>query len=603
MSKIGLRFLFYFGILLGVAVGFLFLLLAGRSFLPDTFGALPSWLPEDVVWGLGLQFLQELMAWIPALAFSAVVLTFSFGLKPDDLPRGETSALVRFSLLAIIATVLFSLVQLLGSPWVDARLDSLAFRQVQTLQLENAYLSIEEQGSAQQTASNLDARLHLLKRLGTLRPHQSQITARERIDYDFELQILKAHLDLDDFFKLRAFPGVTDTLVEPTATVEELLSRAEDALQRDGQEYTANLWAFQAYRRLLNAAEQKGFVDAKALDRAKVVVDLSWGRIYERTLALDERLKASYFFRKGKSLGDFQFQNYLEAYYGFQELHRENPQDAEVTKHWQLSRERLADQVLFLQDMEVLFAVPGSENLVFLNKNLPQEVVRMGKLLNTSQGVFVKDFEFLRTDDRGNVLLHWTAPYGRWTAAGIDFRVWDREDPRPRFPVVLLETPGDEFNPEGSVDPPRFQPRISVQDLELINATGPRPQTLGTMELQLHGRAIEALGYNARLFQTEFVVRLASPFAFFVAFLFTFALAWRNRAHQQGRTWWFLIPLLPLVAEFLVRTAEWAARLTVGGMLGSLGLEPTAIVLGVAFVLGSVWGVVLVQKYFHQARL
>lgn len=602
MSKIGWRFFFYFGLLLAMAVVALAAFVVGQWLLPS-FGYLPEWLPEDTLAGLGYLFLDELNVWLPALVLSAVVLTFAFGLRPGDLPQSDTEALVRFAFLATAATVVFALLELLGQPWVDSRLADLKFRHHQTQHLEQAYTAIKELGSGQQTASDLDARFHLLKRLGTLRPLQGQRGGKERLDYDFELQILKAHLDLDEFFKLRALPGVEATSGDSAATVDQLLERSEAALAGGSdQEFQANLWAFQAYRRLMNAADQGRIADTKALERAKALVDESWGRIYEKTLAGDERLKASYFFRKGKSLGDYQFQNYLEAYYGFQELHRENPRDAEVTQHWELSRQKVADRVLFHQEMEVLFAVPGSENLVFLNREMPIEVVRIGKLLNTSQGVFVKDLEFLRTDAKGRVLLQWTAPYGRWTEAGIDFRVWDRENPSPRYPVVLIETPGNEFNPESAVDPPKLQPRVTVRDLELVNSDAPQPQTLGTMELLLHGRSIEALGYNSRLFQTEFVVRLATPFAFFVAFLFTFALAWRNRAHEAGRSWWFLLPLLPLVTEFLVQSFEWAARLTVGGLLHFAGLETTALTLGVAFVVFSVYGVVLVHKYFRKSR-
>lgn len=601
MSRMGIRFLMYFGILVGMALGFIGLFVIGQWLMPSTFGPLPVWLPEDSVAGFGYFFLDTLLLWIPALVLSAVVITFSFGLKPDDIPSNAIAALVRFSLLAIVSTSLFAILTLLGQPWVDSRLADLEFRRVQTRQLEEAYLTIKERGSDQQTAASLDARLHLLKRLGTLRPLQGQMGGKEILDYDFELQIIRAHMELDEFFKLRALPGV-GSAADAAATVEQLLEEAERALANPAadQEYTANLAAFQAYRRLMNAADQGKPIDTRSLDRARGLIDASWARIYEKTLAADERLKASYFFRKGKSLGDFQFQNYLESYYGFQELHIENPRDSEVTQHWELSREKVAGQVLFLQDMDVLFAVPGTENLVFLNKDSPLEMVRIGKLLNTSQGVFVKDFEFLRTDRQGKVLLQWTADYGRWTDQGIDFRVWDRERPEPHYPVVLTETAGDEFNPEGTVDPPRFQPRVAVRDLELVSSRTPQPQTLGTMELRIHGESIEALGYNSRLFQTEFLVRLATPFGFFVTFLFTFALAWRNRAQQQSRSWWFLVPLLPLVIEFVVQSTDWAARLMVGGLVHFTGLETSGVVLAGAFLAASVVGVVLAARAFRR---
>ena len=603
MSRLGRRFLLALSILFGAATVMLGILFLGRWLSPVVFGPLPAWLPEDVPIGLGFQFIAELLRWFPSLAFSALLLTCSYWLKSSDLPPGENQALVRFSFLATTTTVVFAISALLAQPWVDARLDDLAFRWNQTRQLEDQYLRLKNLGPDLQTAADMDSRLSLIKRLGLLRPLQGQRAGADRFDYDFELAILKAHLDLDEFFKLRTVPGAVALGDEGRATIVELLNRAEEALddQRSDREFQANLWGLMAYRRLMNNADQGKPLDTKAVARAQAVVDRSWDLIYQKTLAADERLKASYFFRKGKSLGDFQFQNYLEAYYGFQELHRENPRDQEVAQHWELSREKVSGLVLFKQEMEVLFAVPGSDNLVFVNREVPSEIVRIGKLLNTSQGVFVKDFEFLRFDSRGEVLLHWTAPYGRWGDQGIDFRVWDKEEPKPQFPVVLMETPGDEFNLEATVDPPRFLPRVGVRDLEVVNADQPRPQTLGTWDLLVHGQAIEALGYNSRLFQTEFVVRLAAPFGFFVAFLFVFALAWSNRAHEPGRSWWFLMALLPLLAEFLVQTAAWASRLVVGGLLSFFGLEVTATVLVIAFLLTSTVGVLWVQRSFHKS--
>jgi hypothetical protein len=603
MTKIGARFLTIFGILLGLGTATEVGSILGRWLAPGIFGALPSWLPEDFLVGIGFQFLAEGLSWIPALVFSAVVLTFSFWMKPEDLPQGANRALTRLSLLAVVTTMAFALVALLCQPWVDAALGDLAFRRDQTNRLEEAYQGIKRKGD-QQTPDDIRTRMSLLKRLGQLRPDQSQRSSSEPFDYDFELQILKAHLDLDTFFQLRTLPGVAVVPLDSQSTVDDLLSRAEAALAAsDGdQEFQANLWAVQAYRRLMNASDQGKAIDAKSLARAKAAVDTSWGRIYEKTLAADERKKASYFFRKGKSLGDFQFENYLEAYYGFQELNRENPGDQEVAQHEALALEKVSGQVLFSQDMDVLFQVPGSENLVFVNRETaPWEVIRVGKLLNTSQGVFLRNLEFLRYDTQGNVLLHWTAPYGRWTESGIDFRVWDKELPRPLFTQVMVETPGNLFNPNGDVDPPRFQPRVTVRDLEVVNADAPLPQTLGTWDLLAHGRSIEVLGYNSRLFQTEFVTRLASPFGFFVAILLVAALAWGHRAHDQGRSWWFLFPLLPLVAEFIVQTGQWISRLTVGGLLQVLGLEWTVGILAAGFVVASTAAVVAVHRQFHRS--
>ena len=596
MSSIGRRFLVMFAILTGIASG----LIAGYRtiewLLPGFLGRLSPWLPEDFLSGLGYQFLSDLLFWVAPLAFAAVILSFSFMLRHDDLPTGKATPLGRLCLLAAVSAVVFAGLELLAAPWVSARLADLDFRFTQTRQLEDAYLKIKAQGADKQTNTDLETRLALLKRLGLLRPLQGQRGGNERMDYDFEVQILKAHFELDEFFKLRALPGVIETVDDPRSTVEELVSKAEQALAaNDDREFQANLWGYQAYRRLINASDQGRPFDSRWVDRTKAVVDRSWALIYQKTLASDERKKASYFFRKGKSMGDYQFQNYLEAYYGFQELHREDPRDQEVAQFWELSRKKAAERTLFSEEMNVLFQVPGSENVVFLNRETPLEVIRIGKLLNTSQGVFVRDLEFLRMDTAGQVLLHWTAPYGRWAEDGIDFRVWDKDSPTPRFPTILTETAGNEFNPQGLVDPPRLLPRVSVRDLELVTAHDPQPQTVGTWDLMIHGRAIEALGYNSRILQTEFITRLAAPFGFFLVFLFLFAATWVHRARDPNRNWRLLVPLLPLLTEFFVEVGCWAARVSTGGLLQTVGFESTVEIIAVTILGASIAGVVSVH--------
>lgn len=602
MSALGRRFLTAFGLLIVAAAGLVLLGLLGRWLLPGAFGTLPPWLPEDVLWGLGLSWAQGTLGWVASLALAAVVLTFAYWLRPEQLPPSPNQALLQLAAVAILTAMVYSGITLLARPWFDARLGQLEFRHHQAGSLEEAYLAIEARGPEAQTAAALEARLDLLQRLGLLRPHQGQ-QPRERLDYEFELLILKAHLELDEFFRLRALPGVTTTEDDASATVDQLLTRAEATLADPlaENEFQANLWGYQAYRRLMNAVDQGKPQPPQTLARARAVVETSWSRIYERTLAADERLKASYFFRKGKSLGDYQFQNYLEAYYGFQELRKENPLDTEVERYWNLSKAKVADQVLFYQDMEVLFAVPGDENLVFVNRQSPLEVVRIGKLLDTSQGVFVQNFELLRFDATGRTLLHWTADFGRWGPQGIDFRVWDQEAPVPRFPVVRVETPGNEFNPLGTVDPPLFQPRVTISDLRVIGATHPLPQTLGTWDLLVHGEAIAALGYNPGLFQTEFLMRLTEPFWFFVVFVLVFVLAWHHRVPEPGRTWWLLVPVLPLLVHFLIESAQWAGRLAVGGLLSAWGLETTGFLVGALIFVTATAAVILAYRAVHHS--
>ena len=128
MSNVGRRFLFVLGVLVGLATLVLALIVLGRWLVPSFLGPLPPWLPEDHLSGMGFLLVADLLLWLPALIFSSLVLTFSYWLKPEELPKGRTQALIRFSLLAIVSTAVFAFLTLLGQPWVDSRLDNLLYR-------------------------------------------------------------------------------------------------------------------------------------------------------------------------------------------------------------------------------------------------------------------------------------------------------------------------------------------------------------------------------------------------------------------------------------------------------------------------------------------
>jgi len=585
--RLAITFFSSLAVVVGADLLWLLLRLAGVSWAAP----LPVWLPEDAFWGFLLQWAHDLLSWIPALGLSSLMLTVAFQWSPMEVPDTPAKATRQVGSLAVFLSVFVAILTLWILPLTDAALDKFGFRDQQTRSLENAYFALKNLGSNKQTSVEIQERLNLLQRLGQLRPNQSQQTG-ERMDYDFELQILKARIDLDTFFRLHALSETPEESQETSWTLEQLIGHAEASLAaQNGDEFRANLWGLMAYRRIVNALEQGLTVDSALLERAKQVVQKSWSKVYAKTLSNDERKKASYFFRKGTSLGDFHFQNYLEAYYGFQELHRENPDDAEVTQHLSISQQKVSQTVLFRQDMDVLFHVPGLNNVIFVNRDHPLEIVRIGRMLGTDRGVYVKDFEFLRLADDGSVALHWIGPYGRWTSSGIDFRVWDKEAPIPSFPHVLTQTPGNEFPMRNSVEPAIFMPQVTPDDLDALQTAKQKAQMLPSFELLVHGKSIQALGYNPVLFQTEFLLRWTAPLAYFVGVLFLFLLAWHTRTTTTNRTWWLLVPTLPLLAEFLVQTTAWVSRLAVGGLLVLSGLETVLLVLAGAFVVSATIGV------------
>ena len=114
------RFVTAFGILLGLTAGVDALWLILRLFLPS-WGPVGPWLPEDLWAGLLYQFLSDVADWLPSLGLSALLLTCSYWLRPEELPKGETEALSRSSFLAMAASVAFAVRGAAGASHVGGR--------------------------------------------------------------------------------------------------------------------------------------------------------------------------------------------------------------------------------------------------------------------------------------------------------------------------------------------------------------------------------------------------------------------------------------------------------------------------------------------------
>jgi hypothetical protein len=550
-------------------------------------------LPEDALLVWLAHFLLEMAQAFPAIFLSSIVLAFSFVLKPTDFPMEnrslpEAKTLSQISLLLILGSSFLAFLVLFTEPVVKDFLAQASYKVKQTAALEQAFIRIRK---ADSQARDPEEKLvygqeesALLQRLLILRPKARFFIESSPFDYEFEYQIIRSHIELEKFFDLRLLPKAQELQAGDDRPVTEMIQSAEklaDVPVFERNDYQINHLAYQALLRMINGENQGLPFNAELLQKAKDLITLSWQDVSEKTLSSSERLRASYFFRKGKSLGDYQFKNYLEAYYGFQELHRENPQDAEVARYEGLALEHVKETVLFAEDMDVLFQVPGWDNIAFRNPSpdLPMqdtdtvELVHIGRLLDTTQGTFVKDFEVLRYRKDGTVLLHWTAPYGKWVDGEVYFNVWHKNRPDPLYPKIDLQTNGNHLYKTGELTPPPYHLEIRVDDLAFL-AQNELPEDLGTFDLMSHAADLKSLGVDPLPWQTEFVFRFLSPLAFLALSFATVFIAWLLRSSATGKMPWIwrsLVIILPAILGGVVEVASWIMRLLTSGLLSKFG--------------------------------
>ncbi len=563
--------------------------------------ALPLWgiqplptLPEDALVTSGVVLLKGLSQAFSWLFLSALMLTFA--LNPEGSPPLASPAriLSSVSLVSILGASFLAVVTLLIHPLVEDYLQTEAYKIHQTKVLENAFSELKNHENQiqdhQQRQRVTEEEATILQRLITLRPHQRFYSAQSPFDYDFEYQIVRSHLEMEKFFNLRLLPGADTPRPEDRASVTELLAKAQQILKaplysRDN--FELNHLAYECFVQLTNAENQGLSISSSQLRQAENLIDLSWRGMRDQTLSADERLKASYFFRKGKSLGDYQFQNYIEAYYGFQELHKEDPRDKEVERYEALCLTKLQGKIHFARDLRLLFMLPGYDNISFRNPAPPFppnenaiELVHIGKLLETPQGAFVKDFEVLRYSPSGQVLLHWVAPFGEWIGQNIVFNVWHKSQPSQLFPEVLTQTPGNRlFHSDQSLHP--YPLGVSAADIVFLTQNS-LPQSWKTVNLLTDEQGLALMGESPLPWQTEFLFRLLSPLAFLALCFLGFWAAWRFQAPHQGKMpwiWWVLLVILPFGTQGVVETSAWLAKLVTAKIISLTGLWEAGVLL------------------------
>lgn len=567
---------------------------------------LPS-LPEDAWLTAALILLKGLAEAYPWLFLSSLLLTFALNPDTSSGASSPTRILSTLAMIVIAGSSFLAVLTLLVHPLVEDYLQTEAYKVRQTHALERSYLQLKDQEAQLQDhllrQRNTEEEAILLQRLITLRPHQRFYSAQSAFDYDFEYQIVRSHLEMEKFFNLRLLPGADTPLPEDQTTVTELLAKAEQLLKAplySRHNFEINHLAYESFIRLTNAQNQGQTVSSEQVHQAENFIDLSWRGIRDQTLSADERLKASYFFRKGKSLGDYQFQNYLEAYYGFQELHKEDPRDKEVARYEALCLTKLQGKIHFANDLKILFLLPGYENLSFRNPAPPLlpnekaiELVHIGKLLETPEGSFVKDFEVFRYSPDGQVLLHWIAPYGEWIGQNIIFNVWHKTKPSEVFPQVLTQTPGNRlFQSDQSLPP--YPLGVSASDLVFLTLNSV-PQTWKTVNLLTDDQGLTLMGESPLPWQTEFLFRLISPLAFLALCFIGFFLAWNFQAPHQGKMpwiWWLLIVILPFGTQGVIETSAWLAKLVTAKLISLSGLWQAGILLS-ALSLATVIGMTM----------
>jgi len=306
------------------------------------------------------------------------------------------------------------------------------------------------------------------------------------------------------------------------------------------------------------------------------------GRAWEKISGLDptasDREAGKLFGKKREGYTAFIDGNYITAYYIFNDLLSEYPQDPDVKSYHARSREKVVGVSFFLDEAGVIVPLPGVEEILFINKSDigTREIVFIGKIVETEGGVFFQNIEAIRFEPSGRIIYHLYAPYGKLIENHINMTGIDRQSQeRKALPVYY----------SGYRDP-ELKALLPL-NLDLAELSNLRQGLLKSARIRLDSlwlvrKEFSRYGYNEEQLGMEIIIRLLKPFSFLILCLFSISLGWAYRTRSLSRPplpALLFIPFFPYIVALFTSFYLSAQRTLLGFILISLGFTPALIVL------------------------
>jgi hypothetical protein len=323
-------------------------------------------------------------------------------------------------------------------------------------------------------------------------------------------------------------------------TAEELAELAEDYLERE--DYRSAYY-------YSGIAERLGYGDAARIKR------FAAGKLADTEPEKETREIWSLYEREQEGLSLLEFERYIEAYYHFLNLSILYPTDPDIQKYLAESRERVREVAFFYEDIETYLLHPGNRDLILLNRRTGEyiEFISIGIFFRDTETAFFEKVEVLRIatsgGNKGDVLIHFSAPYGKFQNGSINLTCISRRDPEVRFlPRHLSDSPGGPLDNAVPLGVP----------LDRVSGFTANPYSFeetGLFELIDFIDLFPAHGLRSEPVMSELLRRAMYPFSFLImVLLFSSAgLHWKRRGYTVSLLSYLIIPAIPVVLFFLIQ--------------------------------------------------
>jgi hypothetical protein len=364
----------------------------------------------------------------------------------------------------------------------------------------------------------------------------------------------------------------------------EMIDRAKDAYA-SGDYFTAHYNASRALE--LNPGPHEA--------EARRIQSEAMNAIESQSRELEEADDVKRFDRKITAYESLQLgkqgspERIIDAYYLFEALYRDYPDDEDVIRYRAETAEQLENVAFFVEEANEFAFHEADYELFFRNgyNDDSTEFVWIHRVVDLREGTWFYDIEVMRISEIGAeepMIDHYGADYGKLIGDRILLRAIRRDD------ADADTTP--------RVSPTYYQgkPRPAIE--EMIELTVPLaslmrlaggPQRAVALPLPTLVRVlndIREIGRSEALIWRELAHRIVRIVGFFVISIWSIAIAWRYRSQSLGRPPIIVlcaVSLVPIVVYLCVNVARTVVFDSIDGLLVS-GLSGQVVVTIVAVV-------------------
>ncbi|WNY69500.1 hypothetical protein [Borreliella andersonii] len=200
--------------------------------------------------------------------------------------------------------------------------------------------------------------------------------------------------------------------------------------------YTANYFAYIAYA----ATKDDNFV---------ALLNLTLKFINENRNFEKEKMQLI-FEEKQKNFLFLNTEKFKLAYYGFLNLHKLLPGDNEILNYKNKSLENLRKRYLFFDEIEKYFEYYGINDVFLLQPDFEKgfyDYIYMQKVVALNdQSKIIKNFELIRFNNTGNVILHIKIPFATLNGNFVYQNVLDKDNEKSEITLTKVFVSTDSFD-------------------------------------------------------------------------------------------------------------------------------------------------------------